>query len=700
MTLCLFHEPQLKRCGIKGDEGMSDQDDDNLISPQDANEESEPDNFFIDILTGSKESASPKKLLVQKVLRQLIESYGFDRDDLEVNYNPQIAGQRRKRIDIAIFRSDTEHNNDNLQRIIVCKNQKKRDKLRSIAEADADLCELKELLALIPGATLGMWTNGQEEFLFRVERTRFEVRAKPLGVWPVPGEATSDIDHTGGVLQVAADAEGLEEALLRAHRYLNRNLGLDHKDAFKQLSLFLFAKIYDETRPTAERKFWIKGDEPFTEMGQQAIQQRINECIAAAKAWQPNLLTRGWDLTLESHETARIVMELARYSLSETQPRYRTGAFRAVARSVMDGREGRYPTPLNVAEMAVLMLDPKPGDRIMDCSSGTGTFLAMAATHIFKQHLAALDTTPDMANNEQILRAQNETAAWAASNAMGCDIDPFLAVASRMNLLFTTGNPGRVFRIDARTFPDGDLDGIEAARLAMPLGSMDIVLLNPWFSTQDPVSDASILERYDLGNKWERDEGHGYRNTGNLNACGIPPEVLFIERALQWVKPGTGRVGILLPDGLLGNPAEEYVRWWILRNCEVQASIDLPVEPFKVTVKEYGLTPALPSLLVLRRRNATELINTEHPEYRVFMAVVDRAGVDARGNLLFQRAPDGEELIFEDDITEKVRRGGELIIRRITRSSRRIHDELPQVADMFGKFVLTGEVQVDNQSDS
>ena len=55
------------------------------------------------------------------------------------------------------------------------------------------------------------------------------------------------------------------------------------------------------------------------------------------------------------------------------------------------------------------------------------------------------------------------------------------------------------------------------------------------------------------------------------------------------------------------------MRWWILRHCEVLASVDLPVEPFKVTVKEYGLTPALPSLLVLRRRSQEELINTEHP---------------------------------------------------------------------------------------
>ena len=678
---------------------MTDDNDDFMEEPEDAaevaadedGEDAGPENFFIDILTGNKECASPKKMLIQKVLRQLIESYGFDRAGLEVDYKHRIRGGTPAKIDIAIFRPGAEHNNENLQRIIVCKSQKKRDKLRSIEEAEADLAPLKALLELIPGASLGMWTNGQEEFLLQVERTRFEVRPKPLGVWPVPGERTTDLDRTGGVIQVSAEAEDLEDALLRCRQYLNRNLGLDHKDSFKQLAVLMLAKIYDETLPMDGRKFWIKGDEPFTAEGQRDIARRISETIVAAKTWQPNLLARGWDLTLEPHETARVVTELARYALSETQPRFRTGAFRAVARTVMDGREGRYPTPLNVAELAVNVLDPKPGERVMDCSSGTGTFLAMTAVHIFKQHLAAMGTKPEEATAEQILQAQNETAAWAASNALGCDIDPFLAVTSRMNLLFTTGNPGRVFRIDARTFPEGDLDGIAAARPAMPLGSMDVVLLNPWFSTQDTVSDRSILEHYDLGNNWERDEEGGYRNTGNPNAGGIPPEVLFIERALQWVKPGTGRVAILLPDGLLGNPGDEYVRYWILRHCEVLASVDLPVEPFKVTVKEYGLTPALPSLLVLRRRSPEELINTEHPEYKVFMAIVNRAGVDTRGKL-FQRAPDGEILIFEEETIERVRNAGQIEVRRAIGRAPRIHDELPIVAEKYREFCATGEV--------
>jgi type I restriction enzyme M protein len=673
---------------------MSELDDDiNPESPENEQQE-EPTDFFVDILSGKKESSSAKKLLVQKVLRQLIESYGFDRRDLEINFNPQIQTNKRKRIDVAIFRAAATHTNDNLQRVIVCKPQKKREKLRSISEAEPDLRELKDLMGTIPSVTLGMWTNGQEEFFFQLEHTRFEPRPKPLGTWPVPGEHTSDVDRAGGVIQISAEATGLEEALSRCLLFLssNQNVGLGERAGFQQVALLLFAKIYDETLPLTDRQFWISGDEPFTPQGQEAIQRRVQSCIDGAIRWRQGVLTQGWVPTLTPNQTARVVTELARYSLSETQPRYRTGAFRAIARGVMDGREGRYPTPLNVAEMAVQMLAPKPDERLMDCASGTGTFLAMAAAYIFNQHLVMQHTNPEEASPSQIIEAQSRTAEWASTNAFGCDIDPFLVVASRMNLLFTTGDAGRIFRLDARTFPDGDLDGVEAGRSAMPLDSMDVLLLNPWFSTQYTVGDDSILQRYELGNAWEPDGVGCFRNTGNLNTGGVPPEVLFLERAIQWVKPGTGRVGILLPDGLLGNPAQEYVRWWILRHCEVLASVDLPIEPFKVTVKEYGLTPALPSFLVLRRRSREELLRVEHPEYKVFMAVVDRAGVNSRGSLLFRKAPDGEEIIFDEQVVERVREAGEIHIKKTTRRMRRIDDELPIVASKFADFLRTGEV--------
>ncbi len=50
--------------------------------------------------------------------------------------------------------------------------------------------------------------------------------------------------------------------------------------------------------------------------------------------------------------------------------------------------------------------------------------------------------------------------------------------------------------------------------------------------------------------------------------------------------------------------------------------------------------------------------------------------------------------LLDDDqeVIERVREGGEVEIRRTTRRNRRIHDELPLVAEKYMEFRETGEV--------
>ena len=645
---------------------------------------------LIDLLTGAAIRSTPKNRLVQKVLRQLIETYGFDRSAIRTGYRPTAKGKRPASVDIVIFRGGEEPADDAVERVIVCQPQKPREKLRGPQEAAADLRKLHDKLDLLPSCHMGMWTNGHEEFFVRVEETRFETRYIDIGAWPAPGERTEDVLREGGATQVGADPDDLEATLGRCHQYLTKNLTLG-PDAFKPLGALLLAKLYDETRPEECRRFWIRGEEPYEAGGQNAIRQRVAACFEDARAWQPDSLLHGWDLGyLNAAQMAPLVTELARYSLVDSLPRSRTIAFRSGARSTMDGRDGRYPTPLNVAEMAVAMLAPKSDERVFDGSCGTGTFLAMIAAYMFERFLTEADTAPHGATREQLQAAQARTAQWAVEHVFGCDMNPALVVAARLNVLLTAGHPGNIYRIDARTFPDGDLEDQERARVSATDGSMDIVVTNPWFSTRETIGDEAILRRYDLGHVWTRtDEGH-FVNTGAVKVGGVPPEVLFLERAWRWAKPGTGRIAILLPDGLLGNPGDEYVRWWILRHCEVLASVDLPVDPFKVTLKDYRLTPALPSLLVLRRRSDEELRRVDYPDYWVFMAVVDRAGVDARGNLLFERAPDGEELIFDDEVIERVRIGGQVQPQTVRRRQRHVDDELPAVAQRYRAFVEGG----------
>ena len=96
----------------------------------------------------------------------------------------------------------------------------------------------------------------------------------------------------------------------------------------------------------------------------------------------------------------------------------------------------------------------------------------------------------------------------------------------------------------------------------------------------------------------KRTEDGGFRKTSKLRGS-VAPEVLFIKRCLDWLRPG-GRMGIVLPDGILGNPAAEYIHWWILRRAWVLASVDLPVETF---IRTFNDGIAVPDRVHRTQRN-------------------------------------------------------------------------------------------------
>ena len=50
----------------------------------------------------------------------------------------------------------------------------------------------------------------------------------------------------------------------------------------------------------------------------------------------------------------------------------------------------------------------------------------------------------------------------------------------------------------------------------------------------------------------------------------------------------------------------------------------------------------------------------------------------------------GEELIFDDEVVERVRIGGRVESRTVSRSQRHVDDELPIVAEHYRAFVAGG----------
>lgn len=117
------------------------------------------------------------------------------------------------------------------------------------------------------------------------------------------------------------------------------------------------------------------------------------------------------------------------------------------------------------------------------------------------------------------------------------------------------------------------------------------------------------------------------------------------------------------------------------------ASIDLPVEVFIVEANVNVLT----SLLFLRKKPAQvvqqeDLANSQK-DYPIFMAVADRVGFDRRGNTLYKRGPDGEEILVDKEEREQIRIGGKIITRVLKRKQRVVDDDLLLIAERYQEFL-------------
>jgi type I restriction enzyme M protein len=114
--------------------------------------------------------------------------------------------------------------------------------------------------------------------------------------------------------------------------------------------------------------------------------------------------------------------------------------------------------------------------------------------------------------------------------------------------------------------------GIEPKSLRGPddLALFDIIATNPPFGSKLPIKDTETLSQFKLGHVWKGDKDGSWYMTDDV-VTSAPPEILFIERCYQFLKPG-GRMGIVLPDAILGAPGLTYLRFWMVQHCKLIAS--------------------------------------------------------------------------------------------------------------------------------
>ena len=649
-----------------------------------------PAGYTLDYVSGKQLKETAKELVRQRIARALIHEYGFSPEDMQLDFP---IGDRKK-VDVAIFHHGKDHSVENLSRAVICRPEPKMGRnairIRDFEQASTDLDEIETIMREVESVQYGLWTNGLEFFFVEKEKKRFEVRCNPIGDWPMAEESLGTKDVLSDAHTRVADNEMLKITFRRCHNFIHGNEGMPKDAAFWQFLYLIFCKMHDESlrakqRQAWERRFWAGPKEQFEDKGRKKIRERIESLFTEVKKQYKNIFRGNEEITLSDRALAFIVSELAKYDFTRTDVDAKGVAYQELVGVNLRGDRGQYFTPRGVVKLGIQMLDPKENEKLLDPACGTGGFLVATLAHMLAKFRKEQDTQAGKESTTDFLNVHERLKDYASTNVFGADFDPFLIRAAQMNMVLAGDGRGHIYNINSLEFPLGHLADLLSAKKDIPLGSVDVLATNPPFGSDIPITDEHILEQYELARIWERDGEGGFRNTGRLQGS-VAPEILFIERCIKWIKPGTGRMGIVLPDGVLGNPAAEYIRWWIMRETQVLASVDLPVESFIAEANVNILT----SLLFLRRKGEQEkrreaLGGAE--EYAIFMAVADKVGFDRRGNKLYKRTPDGEEIVEPRQHTERIRIGGRFVERTLTRSEKIEDNDLPVIAQKYREFL-------------
>ena len=189
-----------------------------------------------------------------------------------------------------------------------------------------------------------------------------------------------------------------------------------------------------------------------------------------------------------------------------------------------------------------------------------------------------------------------------------------------MNMIIHDDGHTNVVDHDALDFQQN----IQARHTGLTEDRFDMVLTNPPFGAviRRTEKGDGYLEQFDL----RRYLGKRYPDP-KAKRASVKTEILFLERIHSFLKPGSGRAAVVLPDGILTNSSLQGVRHWLLEHFQLLAVVSLP--QFAFSHYDAGVKA---SIVFLRRLDDGEVVPNDES---IFMAMADNIGYDATGRSTF-----------------------------------------------------------------
>ena len=389
-------------------------------------------------------------------------------------------------------------------------------------------------------------------------------------------------------------SERVENLLFEAQSHIRDIDGMHADEALDEVSKVLYCKLHDEEMTSTGQPYKVQrasyGCTEELAATVRSIYQQANDYdvrvfglkIPGYKRSRGVFTSR---IRLSSPALLKVVETFQAYDIGRSAVDVKGRAFQKMLNPVMRAGMGQFFTPEPIVKFMVSVVAPQVHDLVLDPFCGSARFLTTSL-----QYVGADPTTRDA-------KLFNE---FAFGKLHGIEKSDRMVRIAMTDMRLQGDGHSNIRCTDAllsfSNYPD------------LHPESFDVILTNPPFGSVLGAEAVTQLGSLSLAN--------GRKN--------VPLEILGLERCVQFLAPG-GRMGIILPDGLLANRSTQYVRDWVDRSMKVRAIVSLPIEtfaPFGASVKT--------SILFARKWRPDEDFNSE---YSVYLGHIDNIGYDATGRI-------------------------------------------------------------------
>lgn len=580
----------------------------------------------------------PEEEVRQRYVCRLVDSYGYGIKQMgeEVKVTNSQRGQGAARADIVIWRNEEDKRKGKNALIVV------ECKAENVTIRQADYFQGYNYAAWA-GAKFFVTTNLKETRIFKVVEDAMPKKLEEIADIPSADMVNDDKKIKAMLLQTKAFTRNeFSRLLFKCHNIIRNNDKLSPEAAFDEISKILFIKIrYERTNSGTQifsKEEFLKQKKMYDAVKSkespdyyQFLFNKTKEDFA-----KDHLFDENETIKIRENSFEQIVKELQVYNLSTTSDDVKGIAFEQFLGRTFRGELGQFFTPRTIVDFMVSVLDPQEGEYVCDPCCGSGGFLIRAFEYV-REHIENevevrkedvkkslfTDDYSKLSKKEQEKNDQKVIDAFSKMNyeldinnpmgrlrslsfdcIYGTDANPRMARTAKMNMIMHGDGHGGVHHHDGLLNVNGIWEG-----------RFDVILTNPPFGARidkelkiteaDRFTDIEKIKAYEKRYGKENYDNALKQVNDHINQpildlfqigkfSGLT-EVLFIERCLNLLKPG-GRMGIVLPEGVLNNTNLQKVRDFVESKAKILLIVSIPQDVFMAA----GAT-VKPSLLFFKK---------------------------------------------------------------------------------------------------